>query len=82
MLFCMNIKQKVIELCDSMIAFWQQFKTEVEAIPDEDNAELVCKWYDYFQEHRDAAGKLSETKYRVKEIERQLVMKHELKYEE
>lgn len=78
----MNIKQKIIELCDSMIVFWQQFKTEMEAIPDEDNAELVCKWYDYFQEHGDTVGKLSETKCNIKEIERQLIMKQELKYEE
>lgn len=78
----MNIKRKIIELCDNMIVFWEQFKREIEIIPDEDNAELVCKWYDYFQEHGDTIGKLSETKWSIKKIERQLIMKQELKYEE
>lgn len=78
----MDIKQKIIGLCDNMVVFWQQFKTEVKAIPDEDNAELVCKWYDYFREHGDTVEKLSETKWNVKEVERQLIMKRELKYEE
>ena len=78
----MGIKQKIIELCDNMIAFWQQLKKEVEVISSEDNAELVCKWYDYFQEHSDTVGKLSETKLSIKEVERQLIIKRELKYED
>ena len=68
----MNIKQKIIELCDDMIVFWQQFKKEVEEISDEDNAILVYRWHDYFKEHKDTIGKLSETKWNVEEIERQL----------
>lgn len=78
----MDIKRKIIELCDNMVVFWQQFKAEVETIPDGDNAELVCKWYNYFREHGDTVGKLSETKWNVKEVERQLIMKRELKYED
>ena len=78
----MNIKQKIIELCDEMIIFWNQLKKKVESIPDEDNAELVCEWYNYFKEHADSIGKFSYTKLRIKEIERQLIMEQELKYED
>ena len=78
----MNIKQEIMELCDSMIAFWQQLKKKVDAIPKEGSVELVCKWYDYFQEHSDTIGKLSNTKYDIEEVKNHLLMTGELKYEE
>lgn len=77
----MNVKQQIIELCDGMAVFWEQLKNEIESVPNEDSAELVCKWHNYFEEHGDAISKLSETKYNVTQLEKHLITQGELKYE-
>lgn len=77
----MNIKEKIIRLCDNMISFWQKLKKEIETIQSDDNLELICKWYDYFEKNADTVGNLSETKWIIEDAERELIMKGELKYE-
>lgn len=76
----MDIKQQIIELCDSMAVFWDRLKKEIEATPNEDNAELVCRWHNHFEEHGDAISKLSETKFNVTQLEKHLITQGELKY--
>lgn len=77
----MNIKQRIIKLCDSMIAFWNQLKIEVEAIPDADDVDIIYKWRTYFPEHGDIIAELGETKRCAKEVEEKLIMERKLKYE-
>ena len=78
----MNIKRKIIELCDEMIALWNGLKKEIESIPSEDEVELVCRWHDYFREHGDIVGTFGETKRVLKEAEERLIMERKLKYED
>lgn len=68
-----NIKQEIIDLCDDFVAFWKQFKDEVNTIADDDDAELVLKWRGYFVEHNDTIWKLTKTKLHAEEIERHLI---------
>lgn len=76
----MDIKQEIIELCDDMVAFWEQFKAEMEAIPSKDEADIILKWHDYFQEHSDVVARLSMTKRNINEIEKSLIMEGKLEY--
>lgn len=78
----MDIMQEIIELCDDMVVFWEQFKAEVEAIPSEDEADLVLKWHDYFQTNSAVVANLSMTKRNIDELERSLIMNGELEYVE
>lgn len=76
----MNIKRNILELCDYMIDFWDGLAKEIEAIPNEDKAELVCRWYGYFEESMSSV-RFSETKVNVERVKEYLIMKGELKYE-
>lgn len=58
----MVVKQKVTKLCDDMITFWQKLKEEVEAIPNENEIEIICKWDNYFQDNYETIGELSDVK--------------------
>lgn len=76
----MDIKQEIIKVCDDMVAFWEQFKVEMEAIPNEDEVDIICKWHDYFQENSDVVARLSMTKRNINEVEMSLIMNGKLKY--
>ena len=76
----MDIKQEIIKVCDDMVAFWEQFKSEVKAIPSEDEADLVLKWHDYFQTNSAVVANLSMTKRNIDELERSLIMNGKLEY--
>ena len=76
----MNIKQKIIETCDVMIDFWEKFKTEIEAIPNENEVDVICKWHDYYQMNSDAISDLIITRMRIDEVEKNLIEKGKLKY--
>lgn len=78
----MDIKQDILNVCDDMIFLWDQLKAEIEAIPDEDVADIVCRWQDYFQEHADIIANFSMVKRNVEEVKQTLLMEGELKYEE
>ena len=77
-----NIKQEIIALCDDFVAFWKQFKDEINTIADDDDAELVLKWKGYFVEHNDATLKLIQTKLHAQKIERHLIECGVLKIED
>lgn len=77
-----NIKQEIIDLCDISIEFWQQFKKEISAIADDDKAELVLKWKNYFVEHNEFALKLTETKLYAEAITENLIEQGILELEE
>ena len=78
----MNVKEKLIELCDNMIYFWQQLKKEIETIQRDDHLELDCKWYDHFEKNGDVVGNLSETKELIENVQVKLIMNGDLKYED
>ena len=77
----MDIKQDILNVCDAMIFLWDQLKAEIEAIPDEDVADIVCRWQDYFQEHADIIANFSMVKRDVEEVKRTLLIEGELDYE-
>ena len=58
----MSIKQMIIKLCDDMIVFWTKLKEDVEVIPDEDNCEIINKWYGHFEDNSEFVGELSDVK--------------------
>ena len=76
-----DIKQKIIELCGYMIIFWDGLNKEIEQIPNEDKAEIVYRWYRYFEESC-ASVKFSETKRIIDEAKEDLIMSGELRYED
>ena len=77
-----NIKQEIIDLCDDFVEFWMQFKEEINAIADDDKAELILKWKNYFVDHNRTIAKLIETKLHAEGIERVLIEKGELQLED
>lgn len=76
-----DIKQKIIELCGYMIGFWDGLSKEIEQIPNEDKAEIVYRWYRYFEESCSSV-KFSETKIIIDKVKRDLIMSGELRYED
>lgn len=78
----MNIKQEIIELCDSMIAFWTKFKRETEEIPETDKVSIVLKWNSFFKDNVGAIEKLIDVRMLIDQIRDKLVIKQELFYEE
>jgi hypothetical protein len=72
-----DIKQKIIELCGYMIGFWDGLSKEIEQIPNEDKAEIVYRWYRYFEESCSSV-KFSETKRIIDEAKEDLIMSGEL----
>ena len=58
----MIIKQKIIKLCDDMIAFWQKLKEEVEMISSENDMKIICKWDSFFEDNYKSIGELSDVK--------------------
>ena len=76
----MDIKQDILNVCDDMIFLWDQLKAEMEALPDEDVADVICKWQDYFEENANIITNFSMTKRNIEEIKQSLVMNGKLKY--
>ena len=78
----MNIKKEILKVCNSMVAFWDTFEREISAIPNEDEAEIICRWHNYFQEHSDVVTDLSMLKHDIDELEKSLFMDGKLQYKE
>ena len=77
-----NIKQEIMSLCDDFVVFWNQFKEEINSIEDNDKAELILKWENYFVEHNRTTLKLIETKLHAEGIKEVLIEKGELQLED
>lgn len=77
-----NIKEEVTELCNDMIVFWERLLEEVERIPDQNQEAVVLKWKRYFPEHSDAVSKLSFAKMHIDKLERDLIERGVLRYED
>lgn len=73
-----NIKQEIMDLCDNFVMFWKQFKEEIDSIADDDKAELILKWKNYFVEHNETTLKFIETNLHAKGIQRVLIENGEL----
>ena len=73
-----NIKQEIMNLCDDFVVFWKQFKEEIDSIADDDKAELILKWKNYFVEHNGTTLKFIETNLHAKDIQQVLIEKGEL----
>lgn len=65
----LNMKQDIMELCNDMSEFFVQLGNKMELIPEENIADIVFQFEDYFSEHRDVIGRFSEIKNKVREIE-------------
>ena len=77
-----NIKHEIMDLCDDFVVFWGQFKEEINAIAEDDKAELILKWKNYFVEHNRTTLKFIETKLHAEGIERVLIENGELQLED
>lgn len=77
----MRIKWKIIELCDDMIEFWDRLRRKLEQIPNENEAEIVLLWNNYFPEYSDTTINLINTKIDVETVEEELIEKGILKYD-
>ena len=77
-----NIKQEIMDLCDISIEFWKQFKKEISDIADNNKADLILKWKNYFVEHNEFALELSRTKMHAEMIEEDLIEQGVLELEE
>ena len=69
-----NIKKEIFDLCDASVEFWVRFKEEINAVPDDDEAELVLKWENFFAEHPEMFTKLTGTKLHIEQITKDLIM--------
>lgn len=78
----MNIRQELIELCDSQIDFWSKFKRETEEISDADVVNIVLEWRSFFKDNVGAIEKLIDTRMHMEQVENELIIKQELFYEE
>ena len=64
-----------MDLCDDYVEFWKQLKEEIELIPQDNNTELICKWKNYFVEHKETVRKFGIVKVRAEIIEEDLIDK-------
>ena len=78
----MSIKQEIMELCNDMIIFWDGLEREMMKIPNQNQDDIVLKWKSYFPEHHDAISKLIFVKMHIEELERELIEKGVLRYED
>ncbi len=74
----MSIKRQIIELCNDMIIFWDGLEREIMKIPNQNEADIVYMWQEYFREHGDIVGTFSATKNSVNEVKEELIMNCEL----
>ena len=77
-----DIKREITELCNDMIIFWNGLQKEVEKIPKKNQEDVVLKWKSYFPEHNEAISKLSLAKMHIDRLERELIEKGVLRYED
>ena len=77
-----NVKQEIIELCDAQINLWELLKEKINSISDNDKAELVLTWKNFFNDHTEAVQKLSDVREYTNEITKELIMTGELHLEE
>lgn len=78
----MNIKQEIIELCNDMIIFWDGLEREMMKIQNQNQDDIVLKWKSYFPEHYDTISKLTFAKMHIDNLERELIEKGVLRYED
>ena len=76
----MNIKKEVIKLCNDMIDFWNRLEREIQSIPNEDKAEIVRRWNNYFPENSNTTINLINTKMNIEMIEKELIEESVSKY--
>ena len=76
------IKKRIRNLCDDMIALWDNLEREIQAIPNEKEADIILVWQEFFPKNGDIISKFSQLKRDIDELQRSLIEQGELKYED
>lgn len=77
-----NIKQKIINLCNNFVTFWEQLREETNAIDDDNIENLISEWNNYFVKHRQVTLQLIETNLDIEAINEALIKDCKIKLED
>ena len=72
------MKKQIIEMCNSLIIFLDDLKTLMMEIPDENKADIVYEFYNYFEDHKEPLKELYRTINILRKAKNELVMRGEL----
>ena len=76
------IKKRIINLCDDMIALWDNLEREINEISDEKEADIVLAWKEFFPNNSDVISKFAQLKRDIDELQDELIKHGELIYED
>lgn len=76
------VKKRIINLCDDMIALWDNLEREISGIPNEKEADIVLAWKEFFPKNVDVISKFSQLKRDIDEFQDELIKHGELIYED
>ena len=74
------MKKRIINLCDDMIALWDNLEREIRQIPNEKEADIVLAWKEFFPKNADVISKFAQLKRDIDELQDELIKKGELRY--
>lgn len=75
------IKKRIINLCDDMIALWDNLEKEINGIPNKKEADIVLAWKEFFPNNADVISEFSQLKRDIDELQDELIKHGELIYE-
>ena len=76
------MKNELKLFCDDAIYFFTGLKSALWSVPEDNLAELVCQWKNYFEENAVFAAEFRAVNRAMKDLELELVMNGELEWEE
>lgn len=76
------MKKRIRNLCDDMIALWDNLEREISAIPNEKEADIVLAWEEFFPKNVDVISRFAQLKRDIDELQDELIKKGELRYED
>ena len=76
------MKNELKLFCDDAIYFFTGLKSALWSVSEDNLAELVCQWKDYFEENAVFVAEFKTVARAMKELEIELIMKGELVLEE
>lgn len=76
------MKNELKLFCDDAIYFFTGLKTALWSAPEDNLAELVRQWKNYFEKNAVFVAEFKAVNRAMKELETELVMKGELEWEE
>lgn len=76
------MKNELKLFCDDAIYFFTGLKSALWSVSEDNLAELVCQWKDYFEKNAVFVTEFKAVNRAMKELETELVMRGELEWKE